>query len=242
MSNRRSRKRPTSVAVALVVAACGGSSSDNTSRPAQDDRTTTSSAAAATTTTAAPAPATTTMPSTTSTTTTLPPQPAEELPPSSVTAILGAEEGLYYKYDLTGAPLDFEESELPVAPGTVEVRWYTYEGVYVVAFAGVDPARTGPLCPGASGSDETGFVGTTNAPTEPGACEGFTTLTDDPNVGPRVCRGNLVYVTAINTSVTGGLFGTIEALRDDGASFVGLTSFGFPIDPPPAIDLDAYCA
>lgn len=167
---------------------------------------------------------------------------AKELPTTPSTAVLGADPQMTYKVDMaTSQQLDFDESELPVPPGTVEAHWYTSGGRYVVAYVGLDLSATGPLCPGNSILTDQGFEFVSNAPTEEGACEGFTTLTADPEVGPSVCQGTVLYVTAIPSDEQGTLFGTIEMLADDGAALIGLTSTAESSPDIPEIDLDEFC-
>lgn len=168
---------------------------------------------------------------------------AAELPLSPVTAELGLDQGNTYKVDLqTFESLPFDESELPVAPGSVEVRWYTSGDVYAVAYVGLDLAQTGPLCPGNSILTPAGqFEHGTNAPTEEGACEGFTTVSDDPAVGPQPCGDSVVYLTAIPSTEEGTLFGTVEDLADDGSAIVGLTSQSETSDEIPELDVSGVC-
>ena len=124
------------------------------------------------------------------------PTPTEEpvmLPVSMVTAPLGEGDFNTYKVSLPGkAPLEFEDSDLPAPPGSVTANWFTSNGFYVVAYFGLDLEASGPLCPGNSILSGN-FLHTSNAPTEEGACEGFPTLTDDPDVGPIDCHGTLFY-------------------------------------------------
>ena len=146
------------------------------------------------------------------------------LPVSMVSVPIGEGDFNQYKVDMAaGMPLDFEESELPAPPGSVTANWFTSGGFYVVGYYGLDLANSGPLCPGNSIFSGGGFQHVSNAPTEEGACEGFPTLTDDPDVGPVDCHGTLFYRTAIPSNLQGTLFGTLEALDDEGF-LVGITS------------------
>ncbi|MFV9674354.1 MAG: hypothetical protein ACNYZI_03115 [Anaerolineales bacterium] len=165
----------------------------------------------------------------------------KELPHTSTTALLGVEPNTTYKMDMaTFESLAFEESELPAAPGAVTAQWYTSAGRYVVAYVGLGLSETGPLCPGNSILTGAGFSNVSNAPTEEGACEGFPTLTTDPEVGPIVCQGSLLYVTAIPSDQQGMLFGTLEALTGDGA-IIGLTSSVQSSPDIPEINLEELC-
>jgi hypothetical protein len=137
--------------------------------------------------------------------------------------------------------LDYEESELPVPLGVIEAHWYTWDERYVVAYVGLDLEATGPLCPGNSIRTSQGFEFVSNAPTHEGACEGLTTLTTDPEVGPRVCQGTVLYVTAIPSGTEGLLFGTLNKLVDDGAAVTGLTSVAQTSPEIAEIDLEAVC-
>lgn len=168
---------------------------------------------------------------------------AMELPATSVSSVIGGDPQTIYKVDMeTFQQLEFDESELPVAPGTVEAHWYTAGGKYVVAYVGLDLSATGPLCPGNSILTDQGFEFVSNAPTEEGACEGLATLTTDPDVGPLVCQETVLYVTAIPSDQQGTLFGTIEKLADDGSALIGLTSEAQSSPDIPEIDLDEVCS
>ena len=165
----------------------------------------------------------------------------KELPHTSTSALLGVEPNTTYKIDMaTFESLAFEESELPAAPGAVTAQWYTSAGRYVVAYVGLGLSETGPLCPGNSILTGAGFSNVSNAPTEGGACEGFPTLTTDPEVGPIVCQGSLLYVTAIPSDQQGMLFGTLEALTGDSA-IIGLTSSVQSSPDIPEINLEELC-
>jgi len=162
------------------------------------------------------------------------------LPVSMVSAVLGEGDFNTYKVSLPGmAPLEFEESDLPAPPGSVTVNWFTSGGFYVVAYYGLDLEGSGPLCPGNSILSGN-FLHTSNAPTEEGACEGFPTLTDDPDVGPIDCHGTLFYRTAIPSDLQGTLFGTLEMLDAEG-NLVGMTSQAESTTEMLEIDLNATC-
>jgi hypothetical protein len=168
---------------------------------------------------------------------------AKELPVTPLSAFLGADPEMSYKVTIgTFENLEFDESELPAPPSSVEAHWYKSGGRYVVAYIGLDLSVAGPLCPGNSIRTDTGFEFVSNAPTEEGACEGFTTVTSDPDVGPRACKGILFYVTAIPSDKQGTLYGTLEKLVDDGAAFTGLTSKVEITPDIPEINLDDFCA
>jgi hypothetical protein len=168
------------------------------------------------------------------------PEPMQ-LPDTPVTALLGVEPNTTYKVDLPSfQALAVEEGDLPAAPGQVEARWYKSGERYVVAYSGLNYIEGDFLCPGNSIFTASGFLHVSNAPTDEGACEGFPTLTSDPDVGPRVCQGELVYMTAIPSSLQGMLFGTLEALTEDG-DLVGLTSSVQSTEDIPELDLDEFC-
>jgi hypothetical protein len=163
------------------------------------------------------------------------------LPVSMVSGVLGEGNFNQYKVSLPGmAPLDFEESELPAPPGSVTANWFTSGGFYVVAYYGLDMEASGPLCPGNSILAGGNWQYVTNAPTEEGACEGFPTLTEDPDVGPIDCHGTLFYRTAIPSDMQGTLFGTLEMLDADG-NLVGITSQADSSPDMLEIDLDQVC-
>lgn len=172
------------------------------------------------------------------------PTPTEEpvmLPVSMVSAPVGEGEFNQYRIELPGMmPLEFEENDLPALPGTVTANWFTSGGYYVVGYYGLDLEASGPLCPGNSILSGGNFIHVTNAPTDEGACEGFPTLTDDPEVGPVECHGTLFYRTAIPSDLQGTLFGTIEMLDADGA-LVGITSQAESTTDMLEINLEEIC-
>ena len=187
---------------------------------------------------AAPVPSDTPIPPTPEPT--LPPEP-KKLPDTPSSALLGVEPNTTYKVELgTFAALPFEESDLPAAPGAVTAQWYIAGDRYVVAYEGLEYSEGDSLCPGNSILTAAGFLHVSNAPTDEGACEGFPTLTSDPDVGPVVCQGSLLYVTAIPSTEQGMLFGTLEALSEDGA-LIGLTSAVESSPDIPVIDLAEFC-
>lgn len=162
------------------------------------------------------------------------------LPVSMVSAALGEDDN-QYKLELPNFMLvDFEESELPAPPGTVFANWFTYGGFYVVGYYGLDLETSGALCPGNSIMTGGTWLHVSNAPTEDGACEGFPTLTDNPDVGPVDCHGTLFYRTAIPSDLQGTLYGTIEMLDADG-NLVGITSQAESTTEMLEIDLAATC-
>jgi len=190
---------------ALILAACGGKTEPTKEKEPEP--------AVPATNTAAPP--------------TVAPTATEEpvmLPVSMVSAPIGEGDFNTYKMELPGMmPLDFEESELPAPIGSVTANWFTSGGFYIVGYYGLDLEASGPLCPGNSILSGGTFQHISNAPTGEGACEGFPTLTTDPEVGPVVCHGTLYYRTAITSDKQGTLFGTLEMLTPDGA-LIGMTS------------------
>jgi hypothetical protein len=78
-----------------------------------------------------------------------------------------------YRFDADGAlPLQ-GRGEVPVAPGSVVARWYTFRGWDVVLHEGLDLKRSGPLCLGTSVLDATShqLEHLTHAPSTAGACD-----------------------------------------------------------------------
>jgi hypothetical protein len=155
-----------------------------------------------------------------------------ELPETPVTGVLDQ------AYNTTGDPFDPADVG-GVGPGDVTARWYVADDRWVVHYDGLDPAATGPLCPGSSAQTAAGFEHVTNAPTDPGGCEGFdATLAAGP-VGVRRCGSEVLYLTAIPADVEGTLFASIETRYEVEGSVVGLTGMAGPTDgQPPVIDLD----
>jgi hypothetical protein len=163
------------------------------------------------------------------------------LPVSMVSAPLGDGDFNQYKVELPGMlPLDFEESELPASPGSVTANWFTSGGFYIVGYYGLDIETSGALCPGNSIMTGGTWLHVSNAPTEEGACEGFPTLTDDPEVGPVICHDTLFYRTAIPSDLQGTLYGTLEMLDDEG-NLVGITSQAESTTDMLEINLDEIC-
>ncbi|NQS91384.1 MAG: hypothetical protein HQ574_03160 [Chloroflexi bacterium] len=163
------------------------------------------------------------------------------LPVSMISALLGEGEFNQYKVELPNfMPMDFEESDLPALPGTVTANWFTSSGFYVVAYYGLDLEARGALCPGNSIMTGGTWLHISNAPTEEGACEGFPTLTNDPDVGPVDCHGTMFYRTAIPSDLQGTLYGTIEMLDEEG-NLVGIPSQAESTTEMLEIDLAATC-
>jgi len=123
---------------------------------------------------------------------------------------------------VSGMPAAYDVSELPFPAGAVAAHWYQYGGYYVVHYSGLDLNQTGPLCPGNSIQAGT-FQNVTNSPTATGSCDGGTPVTlATPPMGAYLCGTELVYHTAIPTTKTGNLWGTIDVI--DGDTLVELTS------------------
>ena len=223
---KRSKLLLVFLAIVLILTACSGSSETDAEIADQII--------------AEEPPAATELPETAATKTTPTKEPVM-LPISMVTGSVGEGDFNAYKVTLPGlAPLEFEESELPAPPGSVTANWFTSGGFYVVAYYGLDLRASAPLCPGNSINSGGGWLHVSNAPTEEGACEGFPTLTNDPDVGPIDCHGELFYRTAIPSDLQGTLFGTIEMLDSDG-NLVGITSQAESTTEMLEIDLITTC-
>jgi hypothetical protein len=223
---KNSRLFLTILIVALLLSSCGGGAAEEAAPDAVADVAEES------------APEATTAPEATEEPTDAPPS----FPETNIVGVLGVGANNTYKVEFGSfAALDFTEADLPAAPGSVEAHWYQAGGVYVVAYMGLEVSGSESLCPGNSILTSNGFEYVSNAPTADGACNGFSTLTTDPNVGPRVCQDTLVYVSAIPSSLTGTMFGTLEALADEGSALIGLTSQAESSGDAPEIDLDAIC-
>ncbi len=223
---KRSKLLLVFLAIVLILTACSGSSETDAEIADQII--------------AEEPPAATELPETAATKTTPTKEPVM-LPISMVTGSVGEGDFNAYKVTLPGlAPLEFEESELPAPPGSVTANWFTSGGFYVVAYYGLDLQASAPLCPGNSINSGGGWLHVSNAPTEEGACEGFPTLTNDPDVGPIDCHGELFYRTAIPSDLQGTLFGTIEMLDSDG-NLVGITSQAESTTEMLEIDLITTC-
>ena len=215
---------------AVFIAACGSSTPapTNTPPPQQEEPTNTAIPPSPVPSATAPEPT--------------PNNPeAMDLPDTVVSAALGVEPDTTYKVSLEDFQrVAFEESELPAAPGSITAQWYTSGDRYVVAYVGLDVSGRVALCPGNSILTNAGFEHVSNAPTTEGACAGFPTLTSDPAVGPVVCQEILFYRTAIPSDLQGALFGTLEALSEDGA-IVGLTSAVQSTGDMPELNLEEFC-
>ena len=122
-------------------------------------------------------------------------------------------------------------------PGSVEAHWYVSNGSWVVYYKGLDLSRTGPLCPGNSIKTATGFAHESDSPTEAGACDGVVSKVASAPVGVRLCGVRVLYLTAIPSSESGTLYGTIEKGQPDG-SVQGATSQAPSSTGAPTIDLD----
>jgi hypothetical protein len=143
-----------------------------------------------------------------------------------------------YKVKPNGSRVPPRTNELPVPIGSVEAHWYRSDGVYVVAFAGLDLDETGPLCPGSSVQTGAGFEHVTNAPTKGDACEGATSLAS-PTAGVRTCGPLVFYVTEIPEETKGQLFASVEQYERKG-QIVGVTGVvDADVSKAPRIDPEA---
>ena len=133
------------------------------------------------------------------------------------------------------APLTFypdSEGELPFEDGAVEANWYTWDGRYVVVYAGWDHTAGDPQCPGNSleiAPQEFDFI--SNSPSGDGGCDpedAFPNLVSGDDEGARVCEGLVLYRTIIplegdgGTPSAGNLYGSVERAVEGG--YVGATS------------------
>jgi hypothetical protein len=126
-----------------------------------------------------------------------------------------------YEVQPDGSRVPPTEDELPVPLNTVEAHWYRSAGVYVIAFGGLDLAKSGPLCPGTSVQTGAGFEHVTNSPTEEGACEGAENLAGS-DAGVRICGPLVLYITEIPEGIEGDLFASLERYEEDG-TIIGVT-------------------
>jgi hypothetical protein len=140
-----------------------------------------------------------------------------ELAASELTAPLAGS----YKIKPDGTRVPPREDELPVPLDTVEAHWYRADGVYVIAFGGLDLEESGPLCPGSSIQTESGFEHVTNSPTDEGACEGAENLAA-PDEGVQRCGPLVLYITEIPEDTEGDLFASVERYEENG-TIVGAT-------------------
>jgi hypothetical protein len=129
----------------------------------------------------------------------------------------------------------FDAAVMGFGPGDVEAQWYQADGFYVVVYAGLDLAATGPLCPGNSIQTAAGFEFVSNAPTDGADCSTFPTISSDPAVGALVCGGVLSYRTAIPATSEGVLYGTIERPVEGG--IMGITSTAPTSAGVPEVDI-----
>lgn len=136
------------------------------------------------------------------------------------------------------------EGQVPFEDGGVEANWYTWDGQFVVAYAGWDATTGDPQCPGNSLEiSPQSFDFISNSPSGDGGCDPEDTF---PNLvsgdeGARVCEGLVLYRTIIpvegddGTPTAGNLYGSIERAVEGG--FVGATSMA-PVDSGSIGELD----
>ena len=116
-----------------------------------------------------------------------------------------------------GQQQSFEESELPVPPGTVLAHWYRSGDRYLAVYVGV-PADRGALCPGNSIQVGSSFEKISNAPAAPDACAGALQIASQE---VQTCGDLLVYVSEIPVEKQGTLYASIE--RYEGDTITGVT-------------------
>ena len=109
-----------------------------------------------------------------------------------------------------------------ITAGAVNIYWYRGAdgGNYIALYTGpgIAEAEGLALCPGNSIAT-TSFMHISNAPSEPGACDGFPT---DPGEVQVCTHGIWIYDTLIPGDLEGTLFGSLEWNSD--AGITGLTS------------------
>jgi hypothetical protein len=122
------------------------------------------------------------------------------------------------------------EGQVPFDDGGVEANWYTWDGQFVVVYAGWDATTGDPQCPGNSLESGGVFDFISNSPSGDGGCDpedAFPNLVDGDE-GARVCDGLVLYRSIIPVNDDGGvptagaLYGSIERAVEEG--YVGATS------------------
>jgi hypothetical protein len=132
------------------------------------------------------------------------------------------------------APLDSPfgpPGEPPFIPlGSGQVAWYDGGDTWVVVFLGLDLDGLGAFCPGSSIEvSPDAFEGVSNTPTEPGACEGYTT----PEASMQRCGEVLIYDTLIPMDAQGTLYGSVGVPVEGGSYGVLGTVEADPASAPP---------
>jgi hypothetical protein len=124
-----------------------------------------------------------------------------------------------------------------LAPGDLVAHWFQDGSFFIVAYAGLDLAATGPMCPGNSLQVGNGFQYVSNSPTAAGACEGVATY-QPPPIGVRLCGSLVIYRTAIPATARGILWASINK-QLGGGTYVGLAGvIDGSTGPAPQINLD----
>ncbi len=161
-----------------------------------------------------------------------------ELPDTSVVAAVDR----VYKFDAAGSLPLADRSELPVDPGAVTARWYTFRGWYVAVFEDLDLEALGPLCLGTSVFNPTAnqLEHAFTSPTAEGACDDAGTGVAVPlargNTGVRACGGLVSYVTNIPADLDGVLFATLTVFPGDGTGVAIMGRVESTIGPLGEID------
>jgi predicted esterase len=127
-----------------------------------------------------------------------------------------------YKFDAEGSLPLVDQSELPVKPGVVTARWFTFGGWQIAVFDGLQIDDSISLCLGTSffnpGTNQLEYV--TASPTSDDACDGSSAGSFIPPAvgatGMRECDGLVSYVTGIPAEAQGTLFATVTAFPGDG--------------------------
>lgn len=140
-----------------------------------------------------------------------------------------------YKVKPDGSRVPPRQEALPVPLDTVEAHWYRSDGMYVVAFRGLDLDETGPICPGSSAQTDAGFEHVSNSPTEDGACKGAQNVAGLDG-GVRICGPLVLYITEIPEDTEGDLFASVERYAKRGR-IVGVTGV-VAADPSAAPSID----
>jgi predicted esterase len=152
--------------------------------------------------------------------------PATETPSGSS---IGASLDHVYRFDEQGALPVGEMSALPVVPGSVTARWYTFDGWLTVSFDGLDGATAAPLCLGTSILNRATrrFEYIAHSATTPEGCVDRTgagaEILGRYDQGARTCDGVVSYVTRIPSDRDGMLVAALMVFPGDGTG-VGISS------------------
>jgi hypothetical protein len=136
---------------------------------------------------------------------------------------------------------EFVLADLPVAPGSIEVRWYVSGDTLAALFIGLGNAQTDGLCLTTSAVSDDKVLFVSHRPIEQGGCAHIPSLNPDQLAPVLPCRDGLLFLTAIPADFEGTVYAHIDRFDPEKLAIAGMRS-GAPIVPGiPELDVESVC-